>query len=86
MRRFVVGAIALEVALLIVGLTWIGPLSRARSAEGPAEPAAAASYRTYGRGSGEVVEVRLDAVETVQEIAPASGTTCGPSAARPPGR
>lgn len=69
MRRFVVGAIALEVALLIVGLTWIGPLSRARSAERPAEPAAA-SYRTYGRGSGEVVEVRLDAVETVQEIAP----------------
>ncbi|HXF71257.1 MAG TPA: multicopper oxidase domain-containing protein [Actinomycetota bacterium] len=70
MRRFVVGAIALEVALLIVGLTWIGPLSRARSAEGPNEPRAAASYRTYGRGSGEVVEVRLDAVETVQEIAP----------------
>jgi nitrite reductase (NO-forming) len=70
MRRFVIGVVAFEVALLIIGLTWIGPLSRARSAERPAEPRAAASYRTYGRGSGEVVEVRLDAVETVQEIAP----------------
>ncbi|HXF37257.1 MAG TPA: multicopper oxidase domain-containing protein [Actinomycetota bacterium] len=81
------GAVALEVALLIVGLTWIGPLSRARSGERPSEAArAAASYRTQGRGSGEIVEVRLDAVETVQEIAPGvryhvwtfGGTTPGP--------
>ena len=64
MRRLVVAGVFLEAALLIVGLTWIRP---AGSSESDGEPV---RFRSYGEGTGNVVNVRLDTVETVQEIAP----------------
>lgn len=70
MRRFVITGVFVQVALLIVGLTWIGPLS-ARE-DGSADASAgqpADAYRIEGDGTGDVVEVDLVAEETVQTIA-----------------
>lgn len=53
------------VALMIAGLYVVGP-AREQSATTAAAPQ---EYRTYGKGSSHVVEVELDAVETVQEVA-----------------
>lgn len=69
MKRFLVGAIFAEIALLIIGLTWIGP-ARQASSELRAATDQPTSYRSHGQGTGKVVEVVLDAVETTQEIAP----------------
>lgn len=73
MRRLFIAAVAFEVALLIVGLTWIRPLAQRDEADRDGAPQAASdqtAFRTYGEGSGNVVEVVLDATETEQEIAP----------------
>ncbi len=68
MRRIVAIGVFIELALLIVGLTWIGGFS---DDEGGAELVSAAStsdYRFQGDGSGEIVEVELVAEETKQTI------------------
>lgn len=70
MRRFVIAGVFVEVALLILGLTWIGPLSAREDGSGEAAPPAdAGSYRIEGSGTGNVVEVDLVAEETTQTIA-----------------
>jgi nitrite reductase (NO-forming) len=72
MRRLVVVGVFVELALLIVGVTWIGALTKD---EAPVEPAgaqaedAAVDYRVEGTGSGAIVEVELVAQETTQTIA-----------------
>lgn len=67
MKRFVMGGIFLELALLIIGLTWISPTSRphaeAASGSTPVE------YKVDGP-NGNVVNVDLTATETIQDIAP----------------
>ena len=67
--RFFFGGMFTVAALLVVGLTWIGP-SSTESAD-PVAPAEAATqqFRMEGEGTGEVVEVNLEAVSAVQEIA-----------------
>lgn len=45
MRRFVVGGLLIELALLIIGLTWIAPI--ARSGEDGAAPGASAASDRY---------------------------------------
>jgi nitrite reductase (NO-forming) len=73
MKRLFVIVVAFEVALLIVGLTWVRPIAQRDEAKaaGPAKGSASqTAFRTYGQGSGNVVEVVLDAVETEQDIAP----------------
>jgi len=70
MRRFVIGAVAIEVALLIVGLTWIGPMNSGGDGGSDTATAATQDFRIYGDGDGDVVNVVLDATETVQTIAP----------------
>jgi len=72
MRRLVVTGVFIELALLIVGLTWIGPSSGSDAhASNPssASSSAEAPYRIYGDGNGRVVEVNLTAMETTQTIA-----------------
>jgi nitrite reductase (NO-forming) len=70
MRRFVVGGLLIELALLIIGLTWIAPLARSGE-DGAARATAPASerYRIEGEGTGNVVEVKLVATETTQTLA-----------------
>lgn len=70
MRRFVVGGLLVELALLIIGLTWIAPIARS-GGDGTAAAATAASerYRIEGDGTGNVVEVNLVARETTQTLA-----------------
>jgi plastocyanin len=58
-----------EVALLVVGLTWIGPLSAREDGSATAAPAGTDAYRIEGEGTGNVVEVNLVAEETTQTIA-----------------
>lgn len=76
MRRFVLGGIFIELAILIVGLTWVRPLTEggddALAAPGvqAAVGEASSGSSSSSAGPGRVVEVRLEAVETVQEIAP----------------
>jgi nitrite reductase (NO-forming) len=75
MRKLVVGGVMVQVALLIIGLTWIVPLARgeepAATQEGPSEasPPDATAFRLEGQGTGNVVEVDLVAQETTQTIA-----------------
>jgi nitrite reductase (NO-forming) len=72
MRRLMAIGVFFEVALLIIGVTWIGAL-----AQDETEPAAQASsgsaaeqeFRIQGEGSGEIVEVELVAEETTQTLA-----------------
>ena len=64
MSKFILGGLFTIVMLLVVGVTWIEP----QVSSGPAAIEEAA-YRIEGQGTGEVVEVVLDAVETEQEIA-----------------
>jgi nitrite reductase (NO-forming) len=89
MRRLFVTGILIEVALLIIGLTWIhGPGEGSGNAEHGGSMAAAADTTTYKtmKANGTVVNVDLTAYETVQEIAPGeryhvwtfNGTTPGP--------
>lgn len=71
MRRLVVAGVILEVALLIVGLTWIGPLSSGGSQRrsGAGATATSGDFRLLGEGTGKTVSVSLVAQETVQTIA-----------------
>lgn len=74
MRRLVAIGVFVEIALLIIGLTWIRGFGQDATAD-PAPPAdrveglEPASYRIEGQGSGEIVEVELVAEETTQTIA-----------------
>ncbi|HEU4528957.1 MAG TPA: multicopper oxidase domain-containing protein [Actinomycetota bacterium] len=69
MRRFVLAGVFVQVALLIVGLTWIGPLSAREDGAAETAPAGEAeSYRIEGEGTGNIVEVDLVAEETTQTI------------------
>lgn len=70
-RTFMVG-VFIEVALLIIGLTWIGRSQSQPSAShttNTASSTAATSYKV-DKANGTVVNVDLTATETVQEIAP----------------
>jgi len=71
MKRLVAVGVFIELALLIVGLTWIqqfGDDEPAAAASSTAEPTST-QYRIEGEGSGTVVEVELVARETTQTIA-----------------
>ena len=72
MRRLVATWVFIELALLIIGLTWIGGSSD------ETEPAASVAgigslptegYRLQGEGSGDFVEVALNAEESTQTLA-----------------
>jgi len=88
MKRLVAIGVFFELALLIVGVTWIGALTRDERA--PASSGGAGgvvdTYRLQGQGSGEIVEVELVAEETTQTLAESvdyevwtfNGTTPGP--------
>ena len=88
MRRLIVVGVFFELALLIVGVTWVGAI--AGDDEAPAQaterPPASTEYRIQGDGTGEIVEVELVARETTQTIAEGvdyqtwtfNGTTPGP--------
>ncbi len=70
MRRLFLGGVLLEVALLIVGLTWIhGPGEAAAERHGTAAVADTTAYKTM-KANGTVVNVDLTAYETTQDIAP----------------
>ncbi len=72
MRRLVVTGVFIEIALLIIGLTWIGGLGESGShahAAGSEEAAQDATFRINGEGNGSVVDVNLTAMETTQTIA-----------------
>lgn len=68
MRKLVAAGVFFEIALLIVGLTWVNPASG--GPDGGGGSPSQTDYRIYGEGSGNVVEVNLDAIETVQELEP----------------
>ena len=68
MRRLLLVGVFIEVALLIVGLTWVTPRSNAGGAP-VSQAAAPTAFRIYGEGTGNVVNVNLTATETVQTIA-----------------
>jgi nitrite reductase (NO-forming) len=70
MRRLFVTGILLEVALLIVGLTWIHGPGDGGSATAQDAPAAARTAYMTTEPNGTVVNVDLTAYETTQEIAP----------------
>ncbi len=72
MRRLVVTGVFIEVALLIIGLTWIGGFSdgpKTAAAESATGPSGTQGYRIQGGGSGEIVPVELNAEESTQTIA-----------------
>jgi len=75
MRRLVVGGVMLQITLLIVGLTWIVPLSGDDEGQAATQAAtqevqqADAAFRVTSEGTGNVVEVDLVAEETTQTIA-----------------
>lgn len=70
MKRLVAVGVFIEVALLIVGLTWIQRFGEDEPASASsAADATSTAYRIQGEGSGEVVEVELVARETTQTIA-----------------
>ncbi len=72
MRRLVIGGVMFQVALLIVGLTWIGPLAERADRVDDRAPGATREeplFEVRREGTGNVVEVQLVARETVQTIA-----------------
>lgn len=72
MRRLVAIGVFIEVALLIIGVTWIGQLANDDAkAAGPAQeqPAGQEAYRLEGDGTGNVVPIELTAEETTQTLA-----------------
>ena len=87
MRRLMAIGVFFELALLIIGVTWVGAIAgndeEPARADGRQEPA---EYRIQGQGSGEIVEVELTAEETTQTVAEGvdyqvwtfNGTTPGP--------
>jgi nitrite reductase (NO-forming) len=68
MRRIIAIGVFIELALLIIGLTWIAPRASSEAAA-PADTAAAPAYKVE-EANGTVVDVNLTATETIQEIAP----------------
>lgn len=69
MGRLFIGAMAVEVALVIIGVTWIGPQGTTEQSPEARVGAQSEVFRTEGQGTGNIVEVELDATETTQEIA-----------------
>jgi len=73
MRRLVVVGVFFELALLIIGLTWISQLANndvsASTGSASGRPAQEEAYRLEGQGSGNVVPIQLTAEETTQTIA-----------------
>lgn len=70
MRKFVIGGLLVEAALLIIGLTWVGPIARGSDGASAAGiEVAGAPYRIYGEGDGRVIEVTLTTEEVVQTLA-----------------
>jgi nitrite reductase (NO-forming) len=73
MRRLIAVGVFVELALLIIGVTWIQGLTEGedRSAPQADSPAGVETvdYRIEGQGTGEVVEVELVAQETTQTVA-----------------
>lgn len=71
MRRLIIGGVILEAALLIIGLTWVGPMASGGTGKVDASGIAVsgAPFRLYGEGGGRVVEVTLRAEEVVQTLA-----------------
>ena len=67
MKRIFAIGVFIEVALLIIGLTWIAPRSSSDAVSAPT--ASTPAYRVE-EANGTVVDVNLTAYETVQEIAP----------------
>jgi nitrite reductase (NO-forming) len=91
MRRLVAVGVFIEIALLIIGVTWIGAITKDDGASASGSTAAAPAgvdqaYRLQGDGSGTVVNIDLVATETTQTIAEGvdyqvwtfDGTTPGP--------
>src|SRR5262245_64962936 len=72
MRRLVAIGVFFELALLIIGLTWIGQLGSddANASAGPTGTASAdTAYRIEGDGTGNIVPIDLTAEETTQTLA-----------------
>ncbi len=71
MKRLVAVGVFIELALLIVGLTWIQGFHRDASSAGAttSNESPAVDYRLQGDGTGTAVEVDLNAQETTQTIA-----------------
>ena len=71
MRRLIAVGVFFELALLIVGVTWVGAL--AGDDEAPAQATdrtgGSTGYRIDGEGTGTIVEVELVARETTQTVA-----------------
>lgn len=70
MKRIMAIGVFFELALLIIGVTWIGNWSAPEAtASEAATTTGAQDYRIQGDGNGTVVNVDLVAQETTQEIA-----------------
>jgi nitrite reductase (NO-forming) len=69
MKRFsAAGVMALFALALLIPLLLTSPRNRVGA---PASASGAeTAYRVYGDGTGKIVEVKLDAIETTQELAP----------------
>jgi nitrite reductase (NO-forming) len=67
MKRIIAIGVFIELALLIIGLTWIAPRSSSKAA--PAPTTSTPAYRV-DKANGTVIDLNLTAYETVQEIAP----------------
>jgi nitrite reductase (NO-forming) len=67
MKRIIAIGVFIELALLIIGLTWVAPRTSSKAA--PAQAAATPTYKV-DQANGTVVDVNLMAYETIQEIAP----------------
>lgn len=84
MRRFVLAGVFIELALLIIGITWVHPVFGGN--ETTSGTTVARDFRIFGNGTGNVVNVNLEATETQQELAPGvtyhvwtfNGTAPGP--------
>ncbi len=72
MRRVLAVGAMIQVALLIVGLTWVRPIARGGdegATTSPEVPDVAEAFRLEGEGTGNIVEVDLVAGETTQTLA-----------------
>jgi nitrite reductase (NO-forming) len=67
MKRIIAIGLLINLAILIIGLTWIAPRTSSQAA--PAETASTPTYKV-DQANGTVVDVNLTAYETIQEIAP----------------
>src|SRR5262245_23894579 len=73
MRRLVAVGVFFELALLIIGLTWIGQLGQDDASADPVNASAVSTedtgYRIQGDGNGTIVPIELSAEETTQTLA-----------------